>query len=56
MSAIVMVGTPAEMYQKGTMYWTMTFAFVPAIVVTSYLFMPVFFNLQFTSVYEVNFV
>ncbi len=55
MSAITVLGTPAETYNYGTMYWWfgLSYAFVSLLV--AYVYMPVFYKLQITSVYEVSY-
>ncbi|CAG0879584.1 unnamed protein product [Cyprideis torosa] len=52
MSAITLLGTPAEMYQYGTMYWLIGFSYFPVMLSTMYCYMPVFYNLEVTSAYE----
>lgn len=54
MSAITLLGTPAEVYQFGTMYWLIVLAFFLVIPATNYLYMPIFYQLQVTSAYEVH--
>lgn len=53
MSAITLLGTPAEIYQYGTMYWLVVLAFFLVMPATNYLYMPIFYELQVTSAYEV---
>ena len=53
-SAITLLGTPGEIYRFGTMYWLVCFAIFLAMPATSYLYMPIFYNLQCTSAYEVS--
>lgn len=52
MSAITLLGTPAEMYQYGTQYWIIIIGYVFLIPATCYLYLPTFYNLQLTSAYE----
>lgn len=52
MSAITLLGTPAEMYQYGTQYWIIIIGYLFLIPATCYLYLPTFFNLQLTSAYE----
>ena len=54
MSAIILLGTPAEMYTYGTMYWDLIGGYFLAMASASYLYAPVFFKLQVTSVYQVT--
>ena len=53
-SAIALIGYPAEMYQFGTMYWLITLAFFLVMPATNYLYLPIFYRLQVTSAYEVE--
>ncbi|XP_076041758.1 sodium-coupled monocarboxylate transporter 2-like [Oratosquilla oratoria] len=52
MSAITLLGLPAEIYVYGTSYWLIIFAFVVVTPATAHLYLPVFHKLQMTSVYE----
>ena len=54
MSGIILLGTPMEMYTYGTMYWDLIGGYFLAMAGTAYFFMPVFVELQVTSVYEVS--
>ena len=54
MSAITLLGTPAEMYQFGTMYWLIAVSFFLVMPATNYLYLPIFYRLQVTSAYEVS--
>lgn len=51
-SAITLLGQPAEMYSFGTQFWMQVFVFPVIIFGTTYFFLPVFFNLKLTSSYE----
>lgn len=51
-SAVTLLGTPAEMYRYNTMYWLIVFGFLIAIFLSNLIFIPVFYNLGVTSVYE----
>ena len=53
MSAITLLGTPAEIYQYGTMYWLVALSFFLVMPATNYLYLPIFYRLQVTSAYEV---
>lgn len=55
MSGIILLGTPMEIYTFGSMYWDLVLGYLVAMATTAYLFMPVFVDLQITSVYEVTF-
>ncbi|GFT24656.1 sodium-coupled monocarboxylate transporter 1 [Nephila pilipes] len=52
MSAITLLGTPAEVYRFGTQYIIINFAFCLVVPATAYLYLPVFYNLGVTSAYE----
>ncbi|XP_037075870.1 sodium-coupled monocarboxylate transporter 1-like [Pollicipes pollicipes] len=52
MSAITLLGTPAEVYQNGTQYWIIGFSYFIVMPAAAYLYMPVFFNLRVISAYE----
>nr|XP_015839654.1 PREDICTED: sodium-coupled monocarboxylate transporter 1-like isoform X2 [Tribolium castaneum] len=51
-SAITLMVVPAEIYKFGAFYLYMTIAQILLGFITVYIFLPVFFNLQITSVYE----
>ncbi|CAH1272474.1 SLC5A8 [Branchiostoma lanceolatum] len=51
-SAITVLGTPAEVYNNGTMFWNFAVADALAMVVVARLFVPTFYNLGLTSTYE----
>ncbi|CAF0801152.1 unnamed protein product [Rotaria sp. Silwood1] len=52
MSAITILGTPAEVYVYGTQYWIIGISYIFTILMTSTLFMPMFVKLDVTSAYE----
>ncbi|CAG0884607.1 unnamed protein product [Darwinula stevensoni] len=52
MSAITLLGTPAETYQYGTMYWLIGCSYFLVIPAAAYLYLPIFFKLECTSAYE----
>jgi len=54
-SAITLLGTPAEIYNYGTQYSIVMINFFFVMVAAAYLYLPVFFKLQVTSTFEVNF-
>ena len=54
MSAITVLGTPAEMYKYGTMYVMVCLGYMIMIPMAAYIFLPVFYNLKLTSVFEVR--
>lgn len=54
MSAILILGTPAEMYTQGTQYFMYMFGIMLAIILASQLFVPLLYPLQLTSSFEVS--
>ncbi|XP_076359006.1 sodium-coupled monocarboxylate transporter 1-like [Tachypleus tridentatus] len=52
MSAITLLGTPAEVYQYGTQYWMIIISYFFVIPLAAHLYLPVFYNLGLTSAYE----
>jgi len=54
MSAILLLGTPAEMVIYGTQYWIICISFFLVIPLAAYIFIPIFYRLQVTSVFEVK--
>ena len=52
-SAITMLGTPAEMYRYNTMFWLISVGFIISATLSCQIFIPVFYNLGITSVFEV---
>ncbi|CAH2259272.1 sodium-coupled monocarboxylate transporter 1 [Pararge aegeria] len=51
-TAIELLGNPAEMYMAGGQFWMICLAFVLVVPVTSHLYLPVFMRLRLTSCYE----
>ncbi|XP_071451258.1 putative sodium-dependent multivitamin transporter [Hetaerina americana] len=52
MSAVTILGVSMENYSYGTQFIVINFAYVVATPIAAYCFLPVFFKLQVTSVYE----
>lgn len=52
MSAITLLGTPAEMYQYGTHYWMIAPSYIFTIFISTHCFLPVFYRFKITSAYE----
>ncbi|XP_067672715.1 sodium-coupled monocarboxylate transporter 1-like [Haliotis asinina] len=52
MSALTLLGAPAEIYNYNTMYWWICASFVLAIILAGVVFIPFFFKLGVTSVFE----
>ena len=53
MSAITILGVPAEIYTFGTQYWMIIASYVILFPVVALVFVPVFRAVDITSVYEV---
>ena len=53
MSAVTVLGSPADVYRFGASYILYGVAYVFVVVVTAELFVPVFYNSGITSTYEV---
>ena len=53
MSAITLLGTPAEIHVFGTEYMMIIFGYAIMIPLAAHVFLPVFYNLKVTSVFEV---
>lgn len=47
-----MLGLPAEIYAYGTQYWMCGISVLLVAIITSYVYLPVFYKLQLTSTYE----
>nr|XP_002130613.2 sodium-coupled monocarboxylate transporter 2-like [Ciona intestinalis] len=52
MSAVTVLGTPVEVYRFGTMYAWLMIGMLIALTVTAEVFIPVFYNMGLTTVYE----
>ena len=53
-SAIGLLGKPAEMYTHGTQFVAISLAYPIVMAVTAYMYWPVFFKLRVNTCYEVN--
>ncbi|XP_029178699.1 uncharacterized protein LOC114946402 [Nylanderia fulva] len=51
-TAIELLGNPAEMYGQGTQFWMTCLSFILVVPITSSLYLPVFMKLRLTSSYE----
>ncbi|KOX73367.1 Sodium-coupled monocarboxylate transporter 1 [Melipona quadrifasciata] len=51
-TAIELLGNPAEMYKQGTQFWMTCLAFILVVPITSCLYLPVYMKLRLTSSYE----
>lgn len=56
MSAITLLGVSNENYQFGTQFVVINISYGIATPIAVYWFLPIFYNLQVTSAYEVRFV
>ena len=54
MSAITLLGTPSEIYMNGTQYWVIWLSYGLVIPLAAHFFLPVFYRLKLTSVFEVS--
>lgn len=54
LSAITVIGVPAEMYKFGIHMAYLNIGFVFGTVLSSYLSLPVYFDMQVTTVYQVS--
>ena len=53
MSAITLLGTPAEIYVYGTQYVALVISYPILVAATAYMYLPVFFKLGISTSYEV---
>lgn len=53
MSAITLLGTPAEMYVNGTQYIALVLAYPLVMAAAAHLYLPVFYKLGVSTSYEV---
>ena len=52
-SAITFLGTPSEFYVYTTIYFWMMIAFIFALPIAAYVYVPIFHNLKLTSIFQV---
>ncbi|KAK3580515.1 hypothetical protein CHS0354_009467 [Potamilus streckersoni] len=52
MSAILILGTPAEMYTEGTQYFIYLFGMIIAVILAALIFVPLLYPLKLTSSFE----
>ncbi|XP_060082920.1 sodium-coupled monocarboxylate transporter 1-like [Ylistrum balloti] len=52
MSAILILGTPAEMYMEGTEYFLYVFGMILAVILAALIFVPLLYPLELTSSFE----
>ena len=55
-SAILVLGQPAEVYTKGTLFATRIIGYCLACIISSIVFVPLFYSLQTISCFEVSFL
>ena len=55
-SGITVMGVPSEIYTYGTLYWMLCLNGPIVGLINYYIYIPVFYELQLTSVYEVNYL
>lgn len=55
-SAVTLLGTPAEIYTYNTMFWWISVAFLVTTLGTAFIFIPIFYKLGITSTFEVKLV
>ncbi len=55
-SASTLLGTPAEIYLRGTMYWMSVFGAIIAPFIGAFVFGPFFYKLKVVSVFEVMYL
>jgi len=53
-SGIGLLGVPAEIFNYGTTFALIALFAIPGMLIIMYWFMPMFYELQFTSSYEVS--
>lgn len=53
-SAVTVLGTPAEIYRNGTMYWLICIAVILTGIITSRTFLPIFYEYEISSTNEVK--
>ncbi|OCT88734.1 sodium-coupled monocarboxylate transporter 1-like [Xenopus laevis] len=52
MSAVTVLGTPADIYRFGAIYSMFAFSYVLVVIICAEIFLPVFYRLNITSTYE----
>ena len=55
MSAITLLGVPAENYMYSTQFLAINISYIIGTPICAYIFLPVFYNLNLTSAYEVGY-
>ncbi|XP_054159817.1 sodium-coupled monocarboxylate transporter 1-like [Oppia nitens] len=49
-SSVTILGYPAEMFYRGTQFWAVVLSGAMASIIAAEIFLPIYYNLQFTSV------
>ncbi|XP_067863346.1 sodium-coupled monocarboxylate transporter 1 [Heptranchias perlo] len=52
MSAVTVIGTPAEVYHYGAIFLTFCISYLIVTIVSAEIFLPIFYRLNITSTYE----
>ncbi|XP_053319633.1 sodium-coupled monocarboxylate transporter 1-like [Spea bombifrons] len=52
MSAVTILGTPADVYRYGAMYLIFAISYALVVIISAEIFLPVFYRLEITSTYE----
>ncbi|XP_066490586.1 sodium-coupled monocarboxylate transporter 1-like [Tiliqua scincoides] len=52
MSAVTVLGTPAEVYRFGMKYGLIAISYAVMVAITAHVFLPVYYRLRITSAYE----
>lgn len=53
-SSVTILGYPAEMYLRGTQFWFVIISALMAAAAAAELYLPVYYDLQFSSVNQVK--
>nr|XP_015834037.1 PREDICTED: sodium-coupled monocarboxylate transporter 1 isoform X2 [Tribolium castaneum] len=51
-SALTVLAVPSDVYKFGAFYWWTCLCLVLVVILTAYIYLPVFFNLEIVSIYE----
>ena len=54
LSALTLLGNPVEVYNFDTMFWWMVLGTLLAVAASAHVFIPFFFRLRITTVFEVS--
>jgi len=54
-SAITLLGTPAEIVIHGSQYWVIWVSYCFVMPLAAFIFIPVFYRLELTSIFEVRY-